>query len=66
MEYKKIINLLRNVSNQPSKCRTKKMIQINDQSEGHLIPILTLDLKMQRKRLIYMITAMYTYLLREE
>ena len=34
MEYKKIINLLRNVSNQPSKCRTKKMIQINDQSRG--------------------------------
>ena len=34
MEYKKIINLLDNGSNQPSKFRTKNWIEINDQSTG--------------------------------
>ena len=34
MEYKKIINLLDNVSNQPSKFRTKNWTEINDQSRG--------------------------------
>ena len=32
MEYEKIINLLDNASNQPSKFRTKNWIEINDQS----------------------------------
>ena len=32
MEYQKIINLLDNVSNQPSKFRTKNWIEINNQS----------------------------------
>ena len=32
MEYHKIINLLDNASNQPSKLRTKNWIEINDQS----------------------------------
>ena len=32
MEYQKIINLLDNASNQPSKFRTKNWIEINDQS----------------------------------
>ena len=30
MEYKKIINLLENKSNQPTKFRTKKGFEIND------------------------------------
>ena len=34
MEYQKIINLLDNASNQPSKFRTKTWIEINDQSRG--------------------------------
>ena len=34
MEYKKIINLLDNVSNQPSQCRTKNWVEINDKSRG--------------------------------
>ena len=34
MEYQKIINLLDNASNQPSKFRTKNWIEINDQSRG--------------------------------
>ena len=34
MEYQKIIDLLDNTSNQPSKFRTKNWIEINDQSRG--------------------------------
>ena len=33
MEYQKIVNLLDNTSNQPSKFRTKKSIEINDESQ---------------------------------
>ena len=34
MEYQKIINLLDNTSNQPSRFRTKNWIEINDESRG--------------------------------
>ena len=34
MEYQKIINLLDNTSNQPTKFRTKNWVEINDQSGG--------------------------------
>ena len=34
MEYQKIINLLDNTSNQPSKYRTKNWIEIKDESRG--------------------------------
>ena len=34
MEYKKIINLLDNAPNQSSKFRTKKWVEINDDSRG--------------------------------
>ena len=34
MEYQKIINLLSNTSNQPSKFRTKNCVEINDESRG--------------------------------
>ena len=34
MEYRKIINLLENTLNQPSKFRTKKLVEINDDSHG--------------------------------
>ena len=34
MEYQKIANLLDNASNQPSKCRTKSWVEINDESRG--------------------------------
>ena len=34
MEYQKIINLLDNASNQPSKFRTKKWVEISDESRG--------------------------------
>ena len=34
MEYQKIINLLDNASNQPSKFRTKNQVEISDESRG--------------------------------
>ena len=34
MEYQKITNLLDNAPNQPSKFKTKKWVQINDESWG--------------------------------
>ena len=34
MEYQKIANLLENVSNQPSKFRTRDWVEINDESRG--------------------------------
>ena len=34
MEYQKIINLLDNISNQPSKFRAKNWFEINDKSRG--------------------------------
>ena len=33
MEYQKIINLLDNTPNQPSKFRTKNWVEINDESK---------------------------------
>ena len=44
MEYKKIINLLDDRTNQPSKFKTRNLVEINDESKESMI-ILTLDLK---------------------
>ena len=38
MEYQKIINLLDNASNQPSKFRTKNWVEINDDIRGAYSP----------------------------
>ena len=34
MEYQKIMNLLKNTLNQPSKFRTKTWVELNDKSHG--------------------------------
>ena len=34
MEYQKIINLLDNMRNEPTKVRTKNWVEINDDSRG--------------------------------
>ena len=34
MEYQKIINLLDNTSNQPTKFRSKNWVEINDDARG--------------------------------
>ena len=38
-EYQKIINLLDNASNQPSKFKTKNWVEINDESRGKYIGV---------------------------
>ena len=48
MECQKIANLLdNNLSNQPSKFRTKNWVKINDNQKNGLALIVTLDLKQQ-------------------
>ena len=34
MEYQKIINLLDNTPNQPTECKTKNWVEINNDSRG--------------------------------
>ena len=34
MDYKKIVNLLDNTPNQPTRCRTQNWVKINDESRG--------------------------------
>ena len=45
MEYQKMINLLDNTPNQPTKLRTKNWVEKND--ESHVTVIVKLDLKIQ-------------------
>ena len=47
MEYKKVINFLDNTPNQLPKFRRKNWIEINDQSIGVIMLVVTLDLKLQ-------------------
>ena len=46
MEYQKIINLLDNTSNQPSKFTPMNWIEINDGDVEHIIEIVKSDLKL--------------------
>ena len=52
MEYQKIANLLDNVSNQPSKFRTKNWVEINDESKEGMLLLVIWDLKLQFKTLM--------------
>ena len=47
MEYQKIINLLDNTPNQPSKSRTKNWIEVNDDVPATYSTIVKLNLKLQ-------------------
>ena len=44
MEYQKIINLLDDTTNQPSKFRTADWVAINDETKGSMIIVIS-DLK---------------------
>ena len=46
MEYQKIINLLDNTPNQPTKFRSKNWVEINDDSGGMTLMV-KLNLKLQ-------------------
>ena len=56
MEYQKIINLLDDTTNQPSECKTRNWVEMNDESQEHImmkiviiimIILITLNLKCQ-------------------
>ena len=60
MEYQKIINLLDNTSNQPSKFRTRNWVEINDDASGRYDKKV-LSLKLQCSMQIYMIIVIPIY-----
>ena len=47
MEYQKISNLLDNALNQPSRFRTKNRLKQMMNHEEHMMPIMTLNLKLE-------------------
>ena len=66
MDYQKIENLLDNeVSNQPSRFRTKNWLEINDENRGKYDGT-DIKFKLQRYGLTYVIMLMHTHILREQ
>ena len=63
IEYQKITSWLDNVSNQPSNFRTKNWVKINYDSQGTYN--INEQIKFKTTSLIYVITVMHTYLLKE-
>ena len=61
MEYQKIINMIDDTKNQPSKFRTRNWIQINDESRETVMVIVILNLKLQWSGQIYVIIVMHIY-----
>ena len=61
MEYKKIINLLDNTPNQPTKFRTKNWVE-NDNSCGTYNTNSEIKFKTSMHGQIYVITAIHIYL----
>ena len=47
MKHEKIMNLLDNASNQPSKFRTKNWVEMNDESRGGYTTGSDINLKLQ-------------------
>ena len=66
MKYQKIINLLDNTPNQPSKFRTKSWVEINDKSPGTYKVNSQIKFKTTMLCLVYVIIVMYIYLLKEK
>ena len=66
MEYQKIANLIDdNTLNQPSKFRTRNWIEINDESRGVYNVNSQIKFKTTMLNLVYVITVMHIFLLRE-
>ena len=63
MEYQKIINLLHNAPNQPTKFRTKNWVKINDKSRGMYNK--DNQIRFKTSMLVYVITTIHIYLLKE-
>ena len=62
MEYQKIINLLDNTPVQPSTFRTKKWVEINDDSRGTYNTNSQIKLKLRSQGQVYVIIMMHIYL----
>ena len=57
MGYQKIINLLENTPNQPTKFRAKKWVEINDYSRGMYNVNSEMKFKTSMLRQVYIITV---------
>ena len=66
MEYQKIANLIDDASNQPSKFRTKNWVEINDESRGTYNVNSQIKFKTTMLNLVYVVTAIHIFLLREK
>ena len=62
MEYQKIINLLDNTPNKPTKFTTKNWLEINDDSRGTYNTNSQIKFKTSMLRSIYVIIAINMYL----
>ena len=65
MEYQIIANLIDDTSNQPSKFRTRNWVEINDESRGAYNVNSQIKFKTTMLNLVYVITVMHIFLLRE-
>ena len=66
MECQKIANLIDDASNQPSKFKTKNWVEINDESRGTYNVNSQIKFKTTMLNLVYVVTAMHVFLLREK
>ena len=71
MKYQKIMDLLDNevvlnASNRLSKFKTKNLVEINDESRGVYNVNSQIKFKTTMLNLVYVITVMHTYLLKEQ
>ena len=66
MEYKKIVNLLDNTPNQPTRSRTQNWVKINDESRGMYNEDNQIRFKTSMLKSNYVIVAMHIYLLKEQ
>ena len=62
MEYQKITNLLDNAPNQPTKFRTKKWVETNDDSRGTYNTNSQIKFKTSVLSQVYVIIVMHIYL----
>ena len=65
MEYQKIANLIDDTPNQPSKFRARNLVEINDESRGAYNVNSQIKFKTTMLNLVYVITVIHIFLLRE-
>ena len=65
MEYHKIINLLDDTPNQPTKFRTKNWVEINDDTSGTYNKDSQIKFKTSILKSSFAITVIHTFLLKE-